>query len=179
MEYYCVFIKCGEEERFKEEAKKRVSEFDSASCFYFFSEEAWSKKAKYKNKVVRPAFPGYVFFKVQKLTAEIIYAIKKIEGFIRFLPANHDIHKIEGAGANELIRFIEIGERHLMSKAVYEEGSRVRIVSGDMKMFEAYIVHWDPRHQKVRVRLPDTCITWSFELSYEIEIEKLSDDKKD
>ena len=176
MEYYCIFVKAGIEERFKEKAQKEVSVIDESARFYFFTEEAWFKKAKLKNKIVRPAFPGYVFLKTQKLTNEVIHTVRHIEGFIRFLPVTEAIHKIDGDASQELINFIETGERHLMSKAVYEKGNKVKIISGDMKTFEAYIVHWDPQHQKVRVRLPNQYISWAFDLSYDVVIEKLPDD---
>ncbi len=173
MEYYCIFVKGGGEEKFKAKAQEKISAAGLNGQFYFFSEEAWDKKAKFKNKVVRPAFPGYVFLKIDHLVPEIVFLVRKIDGFIRFLPTTQDIHKIEGAASEELIRFIETGERHLMSKAVYEKGSKVRIISGDIKTFEAYITHWDPKHQKVRVQLPNQCISWTFELSYDIVMEKL------
>ena len=173
MEYYCIFVKSGEEEKFKASAQKIISENGLDGQFYFFTADAWDKKAKFKNKVVRPAFPGYVFLKVEKLVPDLVFLVSKIEGFLRFLPTTQGVHKIEGAASENIIRFIETGERHQMSKAVYEKGSRVRIISGDIKTFEAYITHWDPKHQKVRVQLPNQSISWSFELSYDIVMEKL------
>ncbi len=175
MEYYCIFVKGGEEEKFKAAAQEIISSIGVNGQFYFFSEEAWNKKAKFKNKIVRPAFPGYVFLKIEQLTPDAVSLVRKIDGFIRFLPTTQEIHKIEGAASEELIRFIETGEHHLMSKAVYEKGNKVKIISGDIKTFEAYITHWDPKHQKVRIQLPNQCISWSFELSYDIEMEKLPD----
>ena len=138
MEYYCIFVKAGIEERFKEKAQKEVSVIDESARFYFFTEEAWFKKAKLKNKIVRPAFPGYVFLKTQKLTNEVIHTVRHIEGFIRFLPVNEAIHKIDGDASQELINFIETGERHLMSKAVYEKTIQKAIASGDEESCETW-----------------------------------------
>ena len=142
---------------------------------YFFTEDAWEGRAKKGIKVVRPAFPGYLFLAIEELTDGLVLKMSKIKGFIRFLPETKNIQKMDSASVEILSRFLFTGEHHKMSTAVYAEGDKVRITGGDIKEFEGYITRFDLRHQKVYIRLPNQWMSMEFELSYEITIQKLED----
>ena len=175
MNFYCIFLKRGEEEAFKKKALKILAESAPEARIYFFTEDAWEGRAKKGIKVVRPAFPGYLFLAIEELTDGLVLKMSKIKGFIRFLPETKNIQKMDSASVEILSRFLFTGEHHKMSTAVYAEGDKVRITGGDIKEFEGYITRFDLRHQKVYIRLPNQWMSMEFELSYEITIQKLED----
>ena len=73
MEYYCLMVKTGEEEKFKAAALEKLSltEFDVE--FYFFQRSLKTNQGKiFEN----PLFPGYVFFSTEQLVPELMLILK-------------------------------------------------------------------------------------------------------
>lgn len=174
MKYFCVYVKTGSEDFFKKEAQKQVGLLDEQSEFYFFSSLLWHGKASRGETEVKAQILGYVFFRVQELTIEIIQAIKKIKGFIHFLPLNDNIGQLKGKDFEILNYMLSYGEVLPMSMAEYTEGDRIKIISGPLKDLEGYIYHIDRRTQRVIVMAPLFSSMTKMELSYKC-LEKIDD----
>ena len=148
MEYYCLMVKTGEEEKFKAAALEKLSltEFDVE--FYFFQRSLKTNQGKiFEN----PLFPGYVFFSTERLVPGLMLILKKVKGFIRLLIDNSNPIKIAGQQLEELRIFIRNGEHWGISKVEFLPGKNVRAISGPLVGLEGKIYKVNKKRGRVTI----------------------------
>ena len=82
MEYYCIMVKTGEETAFKEKAQDAFLGYYPDTEFFFFQRRLRTNKGKYFDA---PLFPGYLFFRIEKLSDDFILLLKSLKSFYRIL----------------------------------------------------------------------------------------------
>lgn len=80
MEYYCIMIFTGEEEKFKERATEILKAKYLSVHFYFFQRKMYTEK---RGWFLGTLFSGYLFFQIEELTADFFTELRAIKGFCR------------------------------------------------------------------------------------------------
>jgi transcriptional antiterminator NusG len=100
-----------------------------------------------------PIFPSYVFLQADSVDPVLYADLKRVPGFIRFLPSNEKIAPLEKSDQDLLSHFLSFGEVVQKSVAYFDENRSIRIVSGPLKGLEGMIVRVDRRKGRAKVRL--------------------------
>lgn len=148
MEYYCLMVRTGEEEKFK---KKAVEVFEPQECgikFYYFQRTLKTNKGVVYEK---PLFPGYLFFQIENLTPQVVQILKKIDGFIRILIDTIDPIKILGEQLEELRLFMTHGEHLGISKVEFLPGQNLRVISGPLMGLEGKVYKVNKKRGRITI----------------------------
>ena len=164
MEYYCAMVLTGEEKKFKEYACREFSQTNPEAQFYYFERKLFTKK---RGWFLGSLFPGYVFFCVERLTADFFTRLKKVKGFCRILPRNDEPLEITGAALEELSFLIKNGEVMDVSKVLFLPNQLVKAVSGPLKGYEGKIVMVNKKKKQITVQSTLTNDGKKFDLLYE------------
>lgn len=145
MEYYCIMVKTGEETAFKEKAQDAFLGYYPDTEFFFFQRRLRTNKGKYFDA---PLFPGYLFFRIEKLSDDFILLLKSLKSFYRILIDNTQPVQIQGKALDELKLFIRNGEHWGVSKVQFLPGKKVRAISGPLVGLEGniYMVNKKKKH---------------------------------
>lgn len=136
MEYYCIMVKTGAEQSFKERAAVELKNDFPDIDFFFFKHTLKSNRGEYFEK---PIFPGYIFLQIETLSVEFLSRLVKLKNFYRILRDNSDPTKITGESLNELKIFIHNGEHWGVSKVKVLPGMKVKAVSGPFMGLEGLV----------------------------------------
>lgn len=148
MEYYCIMVKTGEEQIFKERAFARLKgKFPNFELF-FFRRTLRSNKGEYFE---RPLFPGYVFLSIEKLTSEFFLILKQIKGFCRILQDNSNPTEFTGTALEQLKLFIRNGEHWGVSKVKILPGMKIQAVSGPFEGLEGYVYKINRKKKQITI----------------------------
>ncbi len=164
MEYYCVMVKSGEEESFKEEAEKIFLPQFPLSQFFSFQRKLKTNQGKYFDV---PLFPGYIFLGVEELTKEFFSLLKKISGFCRILYDNNNPVKITGNALEELMVFIHNGQYWDISKVEFLPGKKIKAISGPLVGLEGKIIAVNKKKKRITVQSSLIEDSKKFDLLYE------------
>ena len=147
---YCIMVKTGGEDKFKDRAAEKLALSGYDSKFYFFKKQMHTRNGA---SFMEPLFPGYVFMEIGSLERETIEALKRVSGFYHFLFDNANPQKLKG---NDLIyysAFRQSGEVLGVSCARFDEKQRIKIVEGPLKGFEGKIIRVNRRCKRVTVEI--------------------------
>ncbi len=100
-----------------------------------------------------PVFPGYLFFQTEAITFEHILVVKKTPKVFRFLKMDGEIQALSPEEERQISPFLGKGEIAGISKVVFEENQKIRILQGPFKDQEGRIVKINLRKQRMKVRL--------------------------
>lgn len=136
MEFYCIMVKTGTEEAFKERASLALKDDFPDAKFFFFKHTLRSNRGEYFEK---PVFPGYIFLETEKLTAQFFSVLRKQKDFYMVLRDNTNPTKITGESLAELRIFIHNGEKWGVSKVNVLPGMKIQAVSGPFMGLEGRV----------------------------------------
>lgn len=171
MNYYCIFTQTGKETHFKAEAKKLLDAESAGFCGELLIFRQVKKIVK-KHKVYDDLlFPGYVFFKTEETDARKFRALKKIDGFIRFLPETSNVMTLFGKDL-EIVTLLERGgEVQGFVRAKFDKNDRIVIVSGPFAGMKGTVTSVNRRNQKLNYSIETESGVRVLNLSY-FDIEK-------
>jgi transcription termination/antitermination protein NusG len=114
-------------------------------------------KKRRKESVI---FPGYVFVSSEDILADLptYWAIRKTQGFIRYLRDNSSPTPLSDQDERLLRHFMSFGERADTSRVTFDEDDRIVVLDGPLKGLEGRIVRVDRRKGRAKVSL-DMCET--------------------
>ena len=112
-------------------------------------------------------FEGYVFFKIEKLTSEIITRLKKITGFVRILRENNEPTPFTGDALNQLKLFMRGGEHWGVAKVEFLQDQKVRAVSGFFQGLEGYVFRINHKRKTITIITSLTDTTRKIDVLYE------------
>jgi transcriptional antiterminator NusG len=104
-------------------------------------------------ETLAPIFPGYLFVKAKEISPELFLKIKPIPGFFRFLQSNENIEPLSEGDRELLLHFLSFGQVIEKSVVYFDEGKRIRVMSGPLKELEGRIVKVDRRKGRAKVKL--------------------------
>ncbi len=150
MDCYCIMVKTGSEEKFKDAAAQKLAQCGDGSKFYFFKKPM---QARSGSTFIEPLFPGYIFMETEKLERTTIEALKGINGFYHFLFDNAKPQKLNGNDLTYYSSFRSISEVLGISRARFDENQRIKIVEGPLTGFEGKIIRVNRRCKRVTVEI--------------------------
>ena len=148
MEYYCVMVKTGAEQAFKERATSALREICPEVQFFFFTHTLRSNRGECFE---RPVFPGYVFFGVSCLTVPFFSELRRLKDFYRILRDNTDPVKITGESLKELEIFIRSGEHWGISRVRIAPDMKVQAVSGPFVGLEGLVYKINRKRKTITI----------------------------
>lgn len=164
MEYYCLMVKTGAEQSFKERAMSVFKDKFPNIKLFFFHRLLKSNKGEYFE---RPIFPGYVFLQIEELSTEFLMMLKRITDFYRILGNNENPTKIMGNALEELEIFIHNGEHWGISKVKILPGMKVQAISGPFCGLEGQVYKINRKKKQITIMSSLTQDGRKFDLMYE------------
>jgi len=116
-----------------------------------------------------PVFPGYVFLELSEYENILDYQwiFRKTDGFYRFLRSNQDIAPLLNRDLELVLHFIKYPLAG-KSKVIFNESSRIVIISGPLYGLEGRIIKVDKRKERAKIKLDlygdSFCIDMAFEV---------------
>ena len=150
LDCYCIMVKTGSEEKFKNAAAEKLALQGDNSKLYFFKKKMRARKGP---DFEEPLFPGYIFMETEKLERSSVEALKGVNGFYHFLFDNAEPQKLQGNDLEYFSVFRKSGEMLGISKAKFDENQRIVIVEGPLKGFEGKIIRVNRRCKRVTVEI--------------------------
>lgn len=148
MDYYCVMVKTGSEQDFKDRASRIFQDDYPDARFFFFNHTLRSNRGEYFE---RPIFPGYIFFQISGLSPQFFSELRRIKGFCRILRDNANPEKITGESLKELRIFIEHGEHWGISKVRINPDMKVQAVSGPFVGLEGLVYKVNRKRKTITI----------------------------
>lgn len=151
MDTYVVQVMTGDEEKVRRLAAPALQENDA--------EILWPRRSlniRRRGKIVHsvaPVFPGYVILHTPELTQELLLAIRRTPGVIRFLRSNDDVRRVEGQELAMIRHLLGFGEIASQSRVRFDENARIVVVDGPLSGLEGRIVKVDKRKGRAKVKL--------------------------
>ena len=150
MDCYCIMVKTGSEEKFKEAAAQKLAQMGDQSQFYFFKKQMRTRAGL---PYMEALFPGYIFLETKELQRSTIEALKEVKGFYHFLADNSKPQKLQGNDLTYYSAFRTNGEVLGLSQATFDENQRIKIIEGPLTGFEGKIIRVNRRCQRVTVEI--------------------------
>ena len=150
LDYYCIMVKTGSEEKFRNAATEKLALKGDKSKLYFFKKKMRARKGP---DFEEPLFPGYIFMETEKLERSSVEVLKTVNGFYHFLFDNAAPQKLQGNDLEYFSVFRKSGEMLGISKAKFDENQRIVIVEGPLKGFEGKIIRVNRRCKRVTVEI--------------------------
>jgi transcriptional antiterminator NusG len=126
-----------------------------------------------------PVFPGYVFLELAESENILDYQwfFRKTNGFYRFLRSNQDIAPLQNRDLALVLHFIrEVGPLAGISKVVFDEDSRIVVISGPLSGLEGRIVKVDKRKRRAKIKLDLYGDSFCIDLAFEVLVKSKNDD---
>lgn len=150
MDCYCIMVKTGSEEKFKELAAQMLAQQDNDSKFFFFKKQM---RARSGQTFMEPLFPGYIFMETASLERQTIETLKKVPDFYHFLADNANPQKLQGNDLAYYSTFRKSGEVLGLSQASFDQNQRIKIIEGPLKGLEGKIIRVNRRCKRVTVQI--------------------------
>lgn len=151
MHYFVLQVRTGDEAKYLRLATPRI-DADQERLFWPRRKLRIRKKRRTREVEVS-LFPGYLFLETEKFRKEAFWALRKTNGFFRFLPDNKKIEPLSGPDEALIRHFLSFGEVLEKSKVTFDKNNRIRVIHGAMKGLEGSIVKVDRRKQRAKVKL--------------------------
>ena len=151
MDTYVVQVMTGDEERVRRLAAPDLEQNGA--------EILWPRRSlniRRRGKIVHsvaPIFPGYVILQTPELTQELLLAVRRTPGVIRFLRGNDDVRRVEGHELAMIRHLLGFGEIAAQSRVTFDENSRIVVVDGPLSGLEGRIVKVDKRKRRAKIKL--------------------------
>jgi len=169
MNYYALQVRTSSEEKIMRLFRSQHPETDLS--LYFPRRALDIRKA---GKVVPsklPVFPGYVFLELEDDDDVVRYcsSFRKIDGFYRFLRANHDIAPLRNRDLELVLHFIKKATPVAGKSQVYfDERDRIVVLSGPLSGLEGRIVKADKRKGRAKIKLDLYDDSFTIDLAFEV-----------
>ena len=151
MPYFIIHVKTRSEKDFLERAE---SIFDDAEVrFIWLRRSLRIRRRGDWIETLAPIFPGYLFVEAQEISPELFLKIKPVPGFFRFLQSNENIEPLSEGDKKLLLHFLSFGQVVEKSTVYFDEGNRIRVMSGPLKELEGKIIKVDRRKGRAKVKL--------------------------
>ena len=132
--------------------------------FFFFTHTLRSNRGEYFD---RPLFPGYLFFQIEKLTADFFSVLREQKDFLKILLENAAPVQLSGPALEELKLFIQNGEHWGVSKVKLLPDMKVRAISGPFVGHEGRVYRINRKKKTITILVSVTASIKRIDLLYE------------
>lgn len=151
MEIFVLQVKTGAEEKFLRAAERLGVPRQGRLCFPRRT-LAQKKGGRLTQRDV-PFFKGYLFYFCTSLSEENRDGLRRVPGFISFLPGRERILPLPPDEREFIYKLITGGDVIGLSRVRFDENRRIIVSQGPLKGFEGNIVSVDKRKGRARVQL--------------------------
>jgi len=151
MPYFVIHVRTGSEEDFLSRVESMFDDSE-ARCIWLRRSLRIRRRGHWIETLV-PIFPGYIFIEAEEISPTHFLRFKPIPGFIRFLQSNENIESLSEADKKLLLHFLSFGQVVEKSTVYFDEGSKIRVLSGPLKELEGKIIKVDRRKGRAKVKL--------------------------
>ena len=167
MQYYCLMVKTGGEEKFKKLLEKRLryaGKEKSTDVIFFKKKLRTRRNVEYESALI----PGYVFLAMDGLDLDTVWIVRRTENFFKFLNSNRDIRPLQGRDLEFVTHLLAFGKTQGLSKAYFNENMRIIVTEGPLAGYAGKIYKVNRRQQRVTVLLEMFQNSIKFDLGYEL-----------
>jgi transcriptional antiterminator NusG len=151
MYFYALQVRTGSEERFVALASRRLNQQEVR--LFWPRRRLRIRRRGVWHESEAPIFPSYLFLQAPEVHSALYGEMRRIPGFVRFLPSNEYVAPLDHTDQELLNHFLGFGEIVQKSTAYFDENKRIRIIAGPLSNLEGMIVKVDRRKGRARVRL--------------------------
>lgn len=148
--FYCIWIKTGEENKYVKEMQvildSNLSPFSGK--LYFFQKQMRLKKGK---EYIEPVFPGYVFLETEESSSEKLFLLRNGSGFIKFLPQNSPLQSLNLADVAIVCSILEYGTVIPVVHVTFDVNDRIQLLDGPCKNLSAKVIAVNKRNKRVNI----------------------------
>ena len=139
MSLYCISVKTGLEEKFKENVLPLVN---GNNCAFQGFIHILRKRMRLKNgkEYFDAFFPGYVFLETEECEASKLYVLSGEKYFLRFLPSNSSVSPLVKGDLEIVSSILRFGSTVGIVPVKFDEGDRVIITDGPFKDFSGNVI---------------------------------------
>ncbi|MGL1890241.1 MAG: antiterminator LoaP [Spirochaetaceae bacterium] len=148
--YYVLLVESGKEVNIRNEIECLL---DNQITVLLPTRELYIKKNGHTKLKTCPMFNGYLFLEVKYITPELLYKIKTIKGFYKFLNSNKDIIPLREQDVELLGNFLTGGYKATVSTVFFNKNDKIVVKDGPLKEFEGKIIKVDKRKKRAKVQL--------------------------
>lgn len=167
MKIFCISVRTGFEEKFKESVEpvfeKSVQKFSGA--VHLLKKKMRLKTGK---EYFEQFFPGYVFFETDETDTAKFRFFKKGKGFLRFLPSDSEVHPLENKDLQIIKSIMDCGSVMGIVPVAFDKNDRIVIVDGPLKDMSGKVVAVNKRNKRVNIELEFMGGAKIVGLSYEV-----------
>lgn len=166
MNFYCISVRTGMEENFKESVKDLLSPNGPLEGkIHFLKKQMRLKNGK---EYYDPFFPGYVFLETEEKDPIKLRSLSKGKHFLRFLPSNQEINPLSNSDLNIVASILKFGSTIDLVPVTFDSGDRIQIVDGPFKDFTGKVVAVNRRNKRVNIEIDFMGCLRQVSLSYEL-----------
>ena len=151
MQYFVIQVKTRSEKDFLTRVESIIDEGEAR--FIWLRRSLRIRKRGDWFETLAPIFPGYLFVEAEEITPELFIKIRPTPGFFRFLQSNENIEPLTEGDQKLLLHFLSFGQVIEKSVVYFDEGKKIRVMSGPLKELEGKIVKVDRRKGRAKVKL--------------------------
>jgi len=172
MSIYAMQVKTRSEEKCARLCRGCLPE--EAGSLYFPRREMKERRKGIITARLAPVFPGYLFLELEKgeNIGNYFWILRQTDGFYRFLPSNRRVSPLEGRDLDVVLHFLRCADGTDgtigVSKAFFDENSRIVIKDGPLLGLEGRIVKVDRRKQRATIMLDLYADSFPVDLSFEL-----------
>lgn len=167
MEYYAIQVKTGSEEKYINLFK--IKHPHAEIGLHFLQRRMPIRKGGKVHHELASIFPGYIFIETSdKLPQTLYWALRRTEGFFRFLKSNQDVQPLSGHDLEIVCHFIKAGSVAEKSKVYFDEQDRIVVQEGPLKGLEGSIIKVDKRKGRAKIRLDLDNAPFTIDLAFEV-----------
>jgi transcriptional antiterminator NusG len=167
MEYYALQVRTRGEEKFIRLFKATHPD-DEVRLVFPLRRLSVRRLGKVADELA-PVFPGYLFAEVEDaFGARLQWALRRTDGFFRFLRSNQDVAPLSGKDLRTVLHFVSHGQVAEKSKVYFNDEDRIVVQEGPLKGLEGNIVKVDKRKGRAKVKLDLYDDSFTIDLAFEV-----------
>lgn len=152
MSLYCISVKTGLEEKFKENVLPLVN---GNNCAFQGFIHILRKRMRLKNgkEYFDAFFPGYVFLETEECEASKLYVLSGEKYFLRFLPSNSSVSPLVKGDLEIVSSILSFGSTVGIVPVKFDAGDRVIITDGPFKDFSGNVIAVIRRNKRLNIQI--------------------------
>lgn len=150
MDYYCIAVRTGSEEKFKSRCMEILNESQIDGEIILFKKKMRTKKGIDYEELF---FPGYAFFMTECKDFSKFNLLSKADGFYHFLPNDAAPQALMGSDYDCIARLMTFGSTVDIVPVTFDENDRIVILEGPFVGFEGTVKAVNRRNHRVNIQL--------------------------